>query len=177
MNSLRLLVATALCAWLTPPSQSLAQCTSTLDLNASLAASQSAEASINLTGALTTFTVNLNWSDQGVGSWPADMLLLIYAPDGSCVGVGGYSYGVPAGSGCTDLGSGFGAGWPEDPGNDWTQSVDGFYTQSFDLEALGLGGTGDWIIVIENAYNGSDGANYDIEFVFDGPCEGDCPNP
>ena len=86
MNSLRLLVATALCAWLTLPSQSLAQCSSTLDLNASLAANQSAEASINLTGALTTFTVNLNWSDQGFGSWPADMLLLIYAPDGSCVG-------------------------------------------------------------------------------------------
>ncbi|MGB0149832.1 MAG: T9SS type A sorting domain-containing protein [Flavobacteriales bacterium] len=179
MNSLRLLVAAALYAWLFLPCQSLAQCTSTLELNASLAANQSAEASINLTGELTTFTVNLNWSDQGFGSWAADMLLLIYAPDGSCVGVGGYSYGVPAGSGCTDLGSGNGAGWPDafgDP-NDWTSGNDGFYTQSFDLEALGLGGTGDWIIVIENAYNSSGGANYDIEFVFDGPCEGQCPDP
>ena len=179
MNSLRLLVATALCAWLVLPSQSLAQCTSTLDLNASLEANQSAEASINLTGELTTFTVNLNWSDQGFGSWAADMLLLIYAPDGSCVGVGCYDYGVPAGSGCTDLGSGNGAGWPDDLGdpNDWTSGNDGFYTQTFDLEALGLGGTGDWVIVIDNAYDFSDGANYDIEFVFDGPCEGECPDP
>ena len=30
---------------------------------------------------------------------------------------------------------------------------------------------------VENAYNTSGGVTYDLEFVFEGPCEGDCPDP
>ena len=60
------------------------QCTETLDLTATLAASQSAEGSIFLAGDLSGVTVNLNYTGGG-SSFPADMMVYIYAPDGSCV--------------------------------------------------------------------------------------------
>ena len=150
--------------------QVAAQCTNSSALNVSLGAGQTESTSIFLSGDLTSFTVNLNFTGAG-GSWPADMLISVFGPDGNCVGWGGYSYGVT--NGCNDLGSGLGGIWPDG----WNTSASGFYTFTQDASTWGLNGSGDWTVEIENAYNSSPGVTYDIEFVFDGPCEGDCPDP
>ena len=84
METLRLLIALALVLVATTSNHALAQCTETLDLTATLAASQSAEGSIFLAGDLSSVTVNLNYTGGGI-SYPADMMVYIYAPDGSCV--------------------------------------------------------------------------------------------
>ena len=55
--------------------------------------------------------------------------------------------------------------------------MSGFYTFTQDASTWGLNGSGDWTVEIENAYTASPGVTYDIEFVFVGPCEGDCPDP
>ncbi|MEC8368885.1 MAG: hypothetical protein VXZ56_04635, partial [Bacteroidota bacterium] len=78
------MTALALVLVATTSNRALAQCTETLDLTATLAASQSAEGSIFLTGDLSSVTVNLNYTGGG-SSYPADMMVYIYAPDGSCV--------------------------------------------------------------------------------------------
>ena len=170
MKTLRLCLAALVVALFGLSSQGHAQCTSTLELDATLAAGESASASIYLNGELSSFTVNLNFNGTG-GSWAGDMLIYVYAPDGSCVGWGGYSYGVT--NGCTDLGSGFADGWV----GGWNSGVAGFYTHFADATDWDLSGSGDWVVEVENAYNSSGGATYDLEFVFEGPCEGDCPDP
>ena len=170
MKTLRLCLAALVVALFGLSSQGHAQCTSTLELDATLAAGESASASIYLNGELNSFTVNLNFNGTG-GSWAGDMLIYVYAPDGSCVGWGGYSYGVT--NGCTDLGSGFANGWV----GGWNSGVAGFYTHYADASDWGLSGSGDWVVEVENAYTSSGGATYDLEFVFEGPCEGDCPDP
>ena len=170
MKTLRLCLAALVVALFGLSSQGHAQCTSTLELDATLAAGESASASIYLNGELNSFTVNLNFNGTG-GSWAGDMLIYVYAPDGSCVGWGGYSYGVT--NGCTDLGSGFAAGWV----GGWNSGVAGFYTHYADASDWDLSGSGDWVVEVENAYTSSGGATYDLEFVFEGPCEGDCPDP
>ena len=150
--------------------QSHAQCTSTLELDATLEAGESASASIYLEGDLTSFTVNLNFSGDNV-SWAGDMLIYVYSPDGSCVGWGGYSYGVT--NGCTDVGSGTGGGWEEE----WYSEEPGLYTQLADATSWGLVGSGEWLVVVENDYFYSEGVTYELEFIFEGPCEVDCPDP
>ena len=171
MKTLRLCLAALVVALFGLSSQGHAQCTSTLELDATLAAGESASASIYLNGELSSFTVNLNFSQSGFGSWAGDMLIYVYAPDGSCVGWGGYSYGVT--NGCTDLGSGGADGWVAG----WNSGTAGFYTHFADASGWDLSGSGDWIVEVENAYNTSGGVTYDLEFVFEGPCEGDCPDP
>ena len=150
--------------------QSHAQCTSTLELDASLAANESASASMFLSGELSSFTVNLNFTNLSGYGWASDMLISVYAPDGSCVGWGGYSYGVN--NGCTDLDSGFGAGW----GEEWSSDATGLYTHVADASGWNHSGEGVWVVEVENAYDWG-AVSYGLEFIFEGPCEGDCPNP
>ena len=171
MKTLRLCFTALVVTLFGLSSQGHAQCTSTLELDATLAAGESASASTYLNGDLSSFTVNLNFSQSGSGSWAGDMIIYVYAPDGSCVGWGGYSYGVT--NGCTDLGSGGANGWVAG----WNSGIAGFYTHFADASGWGLSGSGDWVVEVENAYNTSSGVTYDLEFVFEGPCEGDCPDP
>ena len=106
MNTLRHFAAILLIGMFGWPSQGHAQCTSTLELEANLAAGESASASILLTGDLSSFTVNLNfWRWRKLSG---DMLIS-FLPRQFLRGWGGYSYGVT--NGCTDLGSGFADGW------------------------------------------------------------------
>ena len=170
MKTLRLCLAALAVALFGLSSQGHAQCTSTLELDATLAAGESESASIFLTGDLSSFTVNLNYTGGG-GSWAGDMLISVFAPDGSCVGWGGFSYGVT--NGCIDLGSGGADGWPQE----WSSTLSGFYTSTTDAAAWGLSGTGDWVVEVENAYTFGGNVTYDLEFVFEGLCEPDCPDP
>ena len=172
MNSLRLLVATALCAWLALPSQCLAQCSGTIAIDAFLSANQISSATGNFAVGAQLVTLNMNWSGQG-GSYPADLLVYITAPDGSCVVFGGYSGGLPT-NGCVNLGTGSGNDpWPFG----WNTTAAGTYNATVDISGGGLSGSGLWTITILNGWTGSAGADYDIEFTIDGECLGECPDP
>ena len=169
MKTLRLLTALALVLVATTSNRALAQCTETLDINATLGASQSEEGSIFLAGDLTSVSVNLNYTGGG-GSYPADMMVYIYAPDGSCVVWGGWNVN-PVG-GCTDLGTGTGGLWP----TSWSSTASGNYTATIDVSAgaLTARGTGLW----KSKTRGTGATvTYDLEFTFDGPCAGECPDP
>ena len=103
MNTFRLLLASLLIAAL-PAAQSVhAQCTADLNLNANLAASASAEADVYMSIELQTVTVDLDWSGNGFGPYASDVLMYVYAPDGSCAVWGGWN--VDANAACTDLGT------------------------------------------------------------------------
>ena len=173
MKSLRLLVATALCAWLILPSQSLAQCSGTIAIDASLGANQTSSATGNFAVGAQTVSVNMtSWSGSG-GSWAADLMVYLTAPDGSCVVWGGYSAGLPT-NGCTDLGTGAGdAPWPDD----WNTGFGSTFTAVIDVSQGNLSGSGEWTITILNGYNFSTNANYNIEFTIEGECLGECPDP
>ena len=155
--------------------QVAAQCTNSAALNVSLGSGETASTSIFLFGELTSFTVNLDFTGNE-SSWPSDILISVFRPDGNCVGWGGYSYGVT--NGCNDLGSGNGMTWPEI----WKSTSSGSYSCTLDASGWGLNGSGYWTVEIENAYTTTSTEltepTYDIEFVFAGPsCEGDCPDP
>ena len=171
MKTLRLLTALALVLVATTSNRALAQCTETLDLITTLGASETDEASILLSGNLSSVSVTLNYTGGGT-SWPADMMVYIFAPDGSCVVWGGYN--VDPVGGCTDLGTGFANSlWPDD----WDSTPNGNYTATLDVSAGALSGTGDWIVEVQNAWAAGNTVTYDLEFTFDGPCAGECPDP
>ena len=87
MKTLRLLTALALMLVATTSNRAFSQCTETLELTTTLAASQSETGSIFLAGDLSGVTVNLNYTGGG-SSYPADMMVYIYAPDGKLRGLG-----------------------------------------------------------------------------------------
>lgn len=171
MKTLRLALMGMALLGTTAFQQGWAQCTESLEFVTTLGASQSYDESLFLTGDLASVTVNLTYSGGG-GSYPADMMVYIYAPDGSCVVWGGWNVN-PVG-GCTDLGTGFqNPSWP----NSWNTSASGNYTATIDVSPGALGGTGDWIVEVQNAYSTGANVTYDLEFIFEGPCAGECPDP
>ena len=153
-----------------PLHQASAQCAEVIELMASLGGGETAESSILMTGDLAGVSISLNYTGAG-GSYPADMMVYIYAPDSGCVVWGGWNVN-PVG-GCTDLGTGNGGLWP----NGWNTSSSGNYTVTIDVSAGGLNGTGEWTVVVQNGYVSGGTVIYDLEFTFDGPCAGDCPDP
>ena len=117
-------------------------------------------------GTLTTLDVTLNWSQsEGTGAWPADMLVEVGLPDGSCVALGGYN--VTSAS-CTDLGN-YAAVWPDT----WQVSDAGTYTTSVDVSGAGLSGTGLWSITLTNGWITGGASNYDVTFTMTGLCTSD----
>ena len=61
-----------------------AQCNYTLSMFEMLGEAQTASASADLGGNLTSVQFNLNFTGTGA-SYPADMMVYIYAPNGECV--------------------------------------------------------------------------------------------
>ena len=168
MKTLRLALLGMALLGTTALQQGWAQCTESLEFVTTLGASQTHDESLFLAGDLATVTVNLTYTGGG-GSFPADMLAYIYAPDGSCVVWGGWN--VDPVGGCTDLGTGNGGAWP----GSWNTSASGDYTATIDVSPGALGGAGDWIVEVQNAYSFGANVTYDLEFIFEGPCAGDCP--
>ena len=77
-------------------------------------------------GTLSSLEVTLDWSQvEGTGAWPADLLVEIGLPDGSCVALGGFDVTSAT---CTDLGN-YTVVWPDT----WQVSDAGTYTASIDL--------------------------------------------
>ena len=118
-------------------------------------------------GTLSSLEVTLDWSqvDGGGASWPADMLVEIGLPDGSCVALGGYDLTSAT---CTDLGD-YTVVWPET----WWVSTAGTYTASIDLSASALSGAGLWSVTIINGWEDGGAANYDATFTMTGLCTSD----
>ena len=148
----------------------LAQCNYTLDMYSNLSSGQTDTESEVLAGTLTSVTFNLNFTGTGA-SYPADMMVYLYAPNGDCIVWGGWNIN-PTG-GCTDVGTGFDSSWPAN----WSTTVNGFYTYTLNTAAYGLDGAGEWTVTIQNAWTGSAVATYDLEIVFTGICAGDCFDP
>ena len=117
-------------------------------------------------GSLTSLDVTMDWSQvDGTGAWPADMLIEIGLPDGSCVALGGYDVTSAT---CTNLGN-YAAVWPQS----WAVTTAGTYTTSVDLSGAGLSGSGLWSITIINGWTAGGSSNYDATFTMTGLCTSD----
>ncbi len=119
-------------------------------------------------GTLTTVTIDLNWANPlANGSWPADMLVQIGAPDGSCIEFGGYNF---ASGVCANQGD-YLVVYPDT----WQVSTSGVYSVVVDLSSVGVSGDGVWSVTIVNGYVGeaSTGADYDATFTLGGICPGE----
>ena len=117
-------------------------------------------------GTLSSLEVTLDWSQaEGTGAWPADLLVEIGLPDGSCVALGGYNVTSAT---CTDLGN-YAAVWPDT----WAVNTAGTYTTSIDLSAAALSGTGLWSITLINGWATGGSSNYDATFTMTGLCTSD----
>ena len=144
-----------------PPPGFPCDCATDLTANVDLAGSASQSFSAAAIGTLTTVDIALNWTNTANdGSWAGDLLLEIGAPDGSCIGIGGYDVGT----GCA-LGS---FAWP----TDWNVSNSGVYSHAVDLTSLNLSGDGDWSINVINGWTTSGGVNYDLVVTLNGVCSG-----
>ena len=138
-----------------------APCSYTLSMFSQLSSGQTDSETQTLGGNLTSATFNLNFSGVGA-SYPADMMIYIYAPNGDCVVWGGWN--IPPTGGCTDIGTGTGNSWP---GN-WSTSVNGNYTYTLPLNANNLNGSGTWSVTIQNAWTTAATATYDSDIIFEG---------
>ncbi|MDA9756018.1 S8 family serine peptidase, partial [Flavobacteriales bacterium] len=117
-------------------------------------------------GTLSSLEVTLDWSQaEGTGAWPADLLVEIGLPDGSCVALGGYNLTSAT---CADLGN-YAVVWPDT----WQVSTAGTYTASIDLSGAALSGTGLWSITLINGWTTGGSSNYDATFTMTGLCTSD----
>ena len=145
-----------------PPPGYPCDCATDLAQNVTLGASQASATSTPGVGTLSTADVTLVWTNTaGDGSWAGDLLIEIGAPDGSCIGVGGYDVGT----GCS-LGS---LAWP----SAWNVSASGTYTHTIDLAPFNMTGDGDWSLNLINGWASSGGVNYDITVTLSGVCSGE----
>ena len=154
-----------------PPPGFSCDCATEVTGNASLAGNESQLFNAEAVGNLSTVEISLNWTNtSGDGSWAGDLLLEVNAPDGSCVGIGGYDIS----SGCS-LGT---YAWP----SEWNVSNSGSYSHVVDLASIGMSGEGGWFINVVNGWTSSSGANYDLVVTLNGVCSIDnaipgCINP
>ena len=122
--------------------------------------------SVSAYGTLDSLTMSLDWAQvDGTGAWPADMLLEVGLPDGSCVALGGFDVTSAT---CTDLGN-YETIWPDA----WATSIAGTYTASVDLSAAALSGTGAWTFTIINGWVEGGSSNYDLTMTLNGLCTSD----
>ena len=100
MKTFRLLAAAAVLTLAWTSSDLRAQCTESLLFSANLMANESYTDSLLLVGDLSSVTVNLDVVTAG-GSYPSDLMMYIFAPNGDCIVWGGWN--VDPEPGCTDL--------------------------------------------------------------------------
>ncbi|MBM55864.1 MAG: hypothetical protein CMB32_04825 [Euryarchaeota archaeon] len=142
-----------------------AQCSTTVSFDEWLSGSQSENQEQELSGAVTSITFNLNFIGYG-GEWPADLIVVIYSPNGNCVGGEGFNINPP--STCWDINF---------PPN-WTTTNNGFYTHTIYLPTNYLSGDGTWYFTIQNGWYNGGNTNYDLDIILNGICDqGGCTNP
>ena len=70
-------------------------CTTHLAIEAQLSGQVAADTSVEASGSLNALYITLDWTNTaGDGSWAGDVLIELSAPDGSCIGIGGYDVGA-----------------------------------------------------------------------------------
>jgi hypothetical protein len=135
-------------------------------VNALAALASSDPATVTGNGTLTTVEISMDWvNDLATDSWPADMLVQIGVPDGSCVEFGGYNY---VSGTCLSLGI-YTDVYPQE----WFTDVSGSYSAVVDLTGAGISGDGEWTVTIVNGYTLSGGSSYDATFTLAGICPGE----
>jgi hypothetical protein len=149
------------------------QCNHDWDINVTLNELQVVQYSLTLSGQLTAISFDVSFLDIDGGSWPGDLLVHVYAPNGNCVVWGGYS-GMDIDGGCQNLGTGFGGAWP----NNWNGAGNQNASHTINLAAYNLGGTGTWTIELQNAWNTNNGtAAWNMDLTMFGICAGECVIP
>ena len=139
-------------------------CESLIDVNANLLGGESAESEeTSGNGTLTSVSISLDWSSSD-GSWPADMLVVISAPNGDCLEFGGFDIN----SECPSVAD-YTVAYPAD----WAGSIAGQYTATVDVSAASLSGDGYWTLSLINGWATSGGSSYNASFVLTGVCPGD----
>lgn len=146
-------------------------CESTVSISTYLdAAGVSELASVNGSGLLESITIDLDWvNTNGGDSWAADLIIVVYAPDGTCIELGGYDLTTGA---CTSLGN-YMAVYPDA----WGTSTSGLFSAVIDVTSQGLMGEGEWTVALANGYNYSDGATYDASITLVGICSDNTVDP
>ena len=151
------------CAY--PPVGFDCDCESTVNINATLGGTATADVNFNGSGAPFLATITMNFTNVGGGgSWPADAAMQLVDPNGDCYMWGGYNTDF----GCANSLGNYGI-WP----GDWQGTADGLYTASIDLSASALTGNGTWTFSIMNGWTTGNDMTYDVTVVFDGLCVGD----
>ena len=89
--------------------------------------------------ALSSLSIEMEYTDVTGGSWAGDLLLGLCDPAGTCIEIGGYNMTY----GYTDAG-----GWPAE----WSVETAGTYSTTVDLSSFGLTGAGDWSIEMTNGW-------------------------
>jgi hypothetical protein len=141
------------------------QCNTTISFDTWLSGGQSTSQNMVLSGTLTQVQFNLNFYASG-GEWPADMIVVITAPNGNCMAGEGYNIYPP--SSCYDI----------DFPSYWVTTANGFYTYTMSALAAGLSGDGTWLFDLQNGWTSSSNAHYDLDIILWGVCDqGDCMDP
>ena len=152
------------------PQSTSAQCIAELSIDEFVSGGQTVSNSFELAGNLVYVDIALYWQGGG-SSWPADLAIVIEAPNGQCVAWWGWQpTGIPPG--CNNLGD----IWPPN----WTTTNWGNY--SFFIDTNGnpsipttLSGSGNWTISFTNTWSAY--ADYDMEITLGGlyfDCPGEC---
>ena len=142
-----------------------AQCSTTVSFDTWLSGSQSTSQNQDLSGTVTSVQFNLDFTSSS-GEWPADMIVVVNAPNGNCIGGEGYNIDPPANCFYIDF-----------PAY-WVTTANGFYTYTMTLPLNYLAGDGTWYFSVQNGWNfGSSNANYDLDIILFGLCDqGGCTN-
>merc|ERR1711871_1889020 len=132
---------------------------------------QNATLQFNASGTLTSITVKLNFggAPPDSGEWASDMLLVVYAPDGSGIQIGGFDDNLPT---CV-----FAGYWP----SSWETGQPGLYQHTETIDETEIGGSGIYTAEVINGYlYGVDSVTYQGDFLLAGltdETQGDTPEP
>ena len=127
-------------------------------LNVTLAGTGVDESTFDADGTPQAVAITVDFDNaQSGGSWPGDMVLVLCAPNGDCVQVGGYDI---------DPGNPSAGGWP----GGWNVSTPGVYSATVNLGLYSLSGNGTWTLQIINGWTSSGIVNYVIDLQFPGLC-------
>ena len=143
-------------------------CESVVAFNAEITGGESSEVyEFNGAGMIESINIDMTWADvNSSGSWPADMIVQVGTPDGTCFEFGGYN--ITSEGACDFLGN-YSAFYPDT----WITSESGNYSVEINMIALGIEGDGEWTVTIVNGYGASDGVTYNGSMTFVGLCEQD----
>ena len=158
-----------------------AQCNHDWDIDVTLTELQIVRfSSKTLSGELTAISFDVAFEDIDGGSWPSDLLVHVYAPNGNCVVWGGFN-GMNIDGGCQNLGTGNGGAWPDIWNSDGTirrYQITKSIWQITTLGELGHGPSSFRMPGIVRPFRSPCGtATWDMDITWFGVCAGDCLIP